>query len=393
MLSAAPPLISRLAIAFFFCSALVSAESSTHPNLSTGMDRLPVVGDQPDVVPELATDLSPDLRRKSVETALRKVADWELSRVQGQYNPDWTMGALYPGFLAVSDITGDAKYRNAMKAMGEQLQWKLGARFNFADDQVVGQTYVDLYLIAHQPIMIADTQGQLDRALKIPDEVAPLYWWADALFMAPPLWAGMYKATGNQAYLNYLDRQWWRTSDMLYDQQEHLFSRDSKYLDRKETNGKKMFWSRANGWVIAGLVRVLRSMPAEYVDRPRFLEQFNEMANKIASLQGSDGLWRPGLLNEGAFPLPETSGSAFYAYALAWGVNEGILDRATFQPVIEKAWKGLLSHVYVDGRFGCTQPVGEAPDKYKPTSSTTFGVGAFLLAGSEIARLMNARNP
>jgi unsaturated rhamnogalacturonyl hydrolase len=367
--------------------ATAASFAQSCPPGSTGMDRLPVVGDQPDIAPPLA-HLSTALKRRAVEEAIRKVADWELQRVHGQFNPDWTMGSLYTGFMAVSDATGDAKYREAMKAMGAQLKWQLGPRFNYGDDQVVGQTYLELYLRYHDPVMIAAIRDQFDRVIKTPDSTSDLFWWwCDALFMVPPAWVRMYKATGNRAYLDYVDRQWWITSSKLYDSEEHLFSRDATYLDKKESNGKKLFWSRGNGWVIAGLVRVLEYLPEDFADRPKFVAQYKEMAEKIASLQGADGLWRPGLLNPGAYPLPETSGSAFYTYALAWGVNQGILDQAVYLPVVTKAWKGLLNHVYVDGRLGCIQPIGSAPDQYKPTSSYTFGVGAFLLAGSEVDRL------
>jgi rhamnogalacturonyl hydrolase YesR len=111
------------------------------------------------------------------------------------------------------------------------------------------------------------------------------------------------------------------------------------------------------------------------------------MAAEIASLQGTDGLWRSGLLDQAAYQLPENSGSAFNAYGFAYGVNSGILDRKKYKPVVAKAWQGLLSHVYQDGRLGCIQPVGAAPGAFTATSSYVYGTGAFLLAGSEIYRL------
>ena len=353
-----------------------------------GLDRLPVVGDQPDIVPLLATDLSPELQPRAVQRAMRKVADWQLARVRGHYNTDWTMGALYTGFMAASAATGNSKYRKAMKEMGKSLHWQLGPRFNHADDNVIAQTYLELYMRHNDPVMIAAVRDQFDRALKIPpNDKDILWWWCDALFMAPPAWARLYKVTGNRTYLDYMNREWWTTSARLYDSREHLYSRDATYLKRTEANGRKLFWSRGNGWVLAGLVRVLEYMPEDYPDRPRFVTEYNEMAAAIAGLQGSDGLWRPGLLNASAYSLPEVSGSGFYTYALAWGVNHGILDSSTYTPVIARAWKGLISHIYSDGRMGCIQSVGAAPDQYKPSSSYTFGVGAFLLAGSEVNRL------
>jgi rhamnogalacturonyl hydrolase YesR len=138
---------------------------------------------------------------------------------------------------------------------------------------------------------------------------------------------------------------------------------------------------------MAGLVRVLSEMPPDYLSRLEYVVQFQQMAKEAASLQGSDGLWRPGLLDAEAYNLPENSGSAFYVYALAYGVNAGLLDRKQYRQVIERAWAGLVSHIYKDGRLGCIQPVGAAPGDYTPTSSYVFGTGAFLLAGSEVYHL------
>jgi rhamnogalacturonyl hydrolase YesR len=166
-----------------------------------------------------------------------------------------------------------------------------------------------------------------------------------------------------------------------------LFFRDASYLDKHEANGKGLFWSRGNGWVMAGLVRVLEQMPANYSSRQKYVAQYLEMAKEIASIQGSNGLWGPGLLDAQAYPLPEVSGSAFYVYALAYGVNHGLLDRPKYLPVVEKGWAGLVAHIYEDGRLGSIQPIGGAPAGYSATSSYVFGVGAFMLAGSEVDRL------
>jgi rhamnogalacturonyl hydrolase YesR len=117
------------------------------------------------------------------------------------------------------------------------------------------------------------------------------------------------------------------------------------------------------------------------------VEQFKEMAAAASKVQGEDGLWRSGLLDPKAYPLPEVSGSAFIAYSFAWGVNQGILDRKVYGAAAKKAWAGLLTHVYADGRLGCIQPVGAAPGQFKPTSSYVYGIGAFLLAGSQMDKL------
>jgi unsaturated rhamnogalacturonyl hydrolase len=204
--------------------------------------------------------------------------------------------------------------------------------------------------------------------------------------MAPPVFADMAKATGDKKYLDFMDHEWKITTDLLYDKNKHLYSRDAAWLDKHEKNGEKIFWSRGNGWVMGGIVRVLQQLPANSPLRPKYESLLKEMASEALSIQSKDGLWRPGLLDADSYPLPEISGSAFIAYALAFGVNEKILDRKTYWPAVEKAWAGMLKHVYADGRLGSIQPVGAAPGEFTETSSYVYGVGAYLLAGSEIYR-------
>jgi hypothetical protein len=205
--------------------------------------------------------------------------------------------------------------------------------------------------------------------------------------MGPPTWVRLYAATDDPRYLDFAVTNWWRTTDYLYDKDEHLFFRDSAYFQRREANGKKVFWSRGNGWVMAGLVRVLQYLPANHPDRARFEQLFKDMAEKILTCQQPDGLWRASLLDPESYPLKETSGSGFYTYALAWGVNQGLLDRAKFEPAIRKAWAALVGCVEPDGRLTHVQPVGSDPKKFADDSTAPYGVGAFLLAGSEVYRM------
>jgi unsaturated rhamnogalacturonyl hydrolase len=336
----------------------------------------------------LATDISPALKPRDVQKAMRKVADWQLRTGEVRFSADWTFAALYDGLLAASRTTGDEKYRDAVLRFAERNQWKLGPRFGHADDEAVAQSYLELDMEHPAPERVAAMKTEADKLLARPDDRAKdLWWWCDALFMAPPALARLYKVTGDQRYLDSMDREWWITSDHLYDAKFHLYSRDASYLDRHETNGAKLFWSRGNGWVLAGLARVIPYLPANYPSRAKYIAQFREMAQEVASIQGADGLWRSGLLDEAAYPNPEVSGSAFFTFAIAWGINYGLLDRPTYEPVVAKAWKGLLSHVYADGRLGSIQKIGGAPDSVQPGGSYVYGVGAFLLAGEQIEML------
>jgi unsaturated rhamnogalacturonyl hydrolase len=350
-------------------------------------------GDSPDDPGPLASGLSPAITHAAVRKAAKMVADWQLARAGPVFNQQWTFAALYDGFLAASKITGDPKYRDAMVRMGQRFDWKLlDARFPHADDMALGQTFLDLYLEQRDPVRMADAKAILDRLVVRADDPAKLlWWWCDALFMAPPALARMSEATGDRRYLDTMDREWWETSASLYDPAEHLYFRDASYFQKKQDNGQKLFWSRGNGWVMAGLVKVLEAMPKDYPDRAKYLAQYKEMAARIASIQGQDGLWRAGLLDPEAYDLPEVSGSAFFTYALAWGVNGGELDRAKFEPVVERGWAGMLTHIYADGRLGSIQPIDGQPGKFKPSASYVYGVGGFLLAASEVDRMAGAK--
>ena len=377
----APWACLALAVSFLVASLQLSAQAMT-------AGKEPVVGDAPAVALPLASDLSAKLTHRDVRHALRKVADWQLNRAEAEFNQDWTFAVLYAGFMAVPDAAGGKRYRQAMERMGEKFNWQPGPRLAHADDHVVGQTYLELYKRKHDPARMVPIRTRMEAVMQLPDDKdAPLWWWCDALFMAPPVLARLSKITGNRRYLDFMDREWWITTNLLYDRETHLYFRDATFLGKHEANGRGLFWSRGNGWVMAGLARVLEEMPEDYPSRPKYIAQFKEMAAEIASLQGKDGLWRPGLLDAQAYPLPENSGSAFFAYALAYGIRTGILDRGEYLPILEKAWAGLLAHVYQDGRIGCIQPVGKAPGDYPATASYVFGTGAFLLAGSEIDRL------
>jgi rhamnogalacturonyl hydrolase YesR len=348
----------------------------------------PLVGDTPATAGPLATDLSAALQRKDVRRAIQKVADWQLAKASQGFDRDWTFAALYAGFMAVPDVAGGKKYRDAMLQMATSFHAQPGSRIAHADDAAIGQTYLELYQLTHDPALLAPIRERMDAVMRIPDDPAkPLWWWCDALFMAPPVLAKLSRATGDAAYLDFMDHEWWITSSLLYSERDHLFFRDKSFLNAHESNGNSVFWSRGNGWVFAGLARVLAEMPQDYPTRPRYVALFRQMAVEIASLQMEDGLWRAGLLDEPAYRYPEVSGSSFFTYGFAYGINAGLLDRKKYRPAVQRAWKGLLTHVFADGRLGSIQPIGAAPGDFTPTSSYVYGTGAFLLAGSEVYRM------
>jgi unsaturated rhamnogalacturonyl hydrolase len=336
----------------------------------------------------LASELTGKLHHDAVKAAMRKVADWQLARVKDEASQDWTFATLYRGFLEASDTLHDPRYMDHVKSVAEHYHWTLGPRKTHADDQAIGQSY--LWLDAHNPDPqhVEPLRRQFDEVWRDSDDPQkPVWWWCDALFMAPPVWTHLSSITHEDKYLAYMDFEWHITASLLWDPQEHLFFRDKSYFDKREKNGAKIFWSRGNGWVMGGLVQVLTYLPENDLRRPFYVKKFRQMAEKIRTLQGRDGLWRPGLLDAAAYPYPEISGSAFFVYAMAWGIHHGLLAKAQYRPVVERGWNGLVQHIYADGRLGSIQPIGAAPGAYTPGSSYVFGVGAFLLAGSEVNEL------
>jgi rhamnogalacturonyl hydrolase YesR len=341
---------------------------------------------------------SSDITPQAVLNVMQSVANWQLAHPAREQPTGWVQGAGYAGMMALVGISGDAKYRDAMLAIAATNEWKLGSRMYMADDQCVGQMYAELYLLYHDPNMITPMREHFGAILAKPSTTSSLdfsqhghgqeLWsWCDSLFMAPPAWLRLYTATDDERYLDFAVTNWWRTTDYLYNKDEHLFFRDSTYFQKHEANGKNVFWSRGNGWVMGGLVRMLQFLPMNHPDRSRFEQLFRDMAEKILSCQQLDGLWHASLLDPDSFPIKETSGSGFFTYALAWGMNQGLLDRAKFEPAVRKGWTALTGCVDADGKLIHVQPIGADPKNFDADSTEPYGVGAFLLAGSEVYRM------
>jgi rhamnogalacturonyl hydrolase YesR len=312
-----------------------------------------------------------------------------MATAESHFNQQWTFAALYDGLLATSEATGDPRYAAAVERAATRFGWHmLDNRFPHADDEAIGRAYLDLYRAHPAAERIQNAREILDRLAARPDEPGkPVWWWCDALFMAPPVLARMSAITGDRKYVMYMDREWSITSDLLYSRQEHLFWRDTSYLKRTEKNGKPLFWARGNGWVLAGLAEVLTYIPANDPLRPKYVTLFREMAQRIAGLQNADGLWKTGLLDPETYNASEVSGSAFFTFGMAWGINNGLLDERVFLPVVGRAWAGMVQRIYESGRLGSIQPIGAAPDSFVSSSSYVYGVGGFLLAGNELRRL------
>ncbi|MDR0835838.1 MAG: glycoside hydrolase family 88 protein [Tannerella sp.] len=333
--------------------------------------------------------------KKYIQSTMLKVAEWQLNHPKEDPRR-WTNGVLYTGIVAAYETTKSKKIYQSMLDMCDSVRWKPNDRWYHADDVAISQMYIDIYRKEKKQYMIQATIDTVKKFISTPypTEGTIKWWWCDALYMAPPTMVKLGMTTKNDEFLKKSDEYYKECYDLLYNQEEHLFARDLSYVikndgqDRWEANGKKIFWSRGNAWVIGGLARVLQELPKNYPQRPFYENLFKELAARIVSLQPSDGLWRASLLDPDSYPGGEVSGSGLFCYALAWGINNKLLDKATYLPAVTKTWIGLTRCVNDEGRVGWVQPVGAEPrSNFGEDSWAAYGTGAFLLAASEVIKL------
>jgi len=337
---------------------------------------------------------------KYIHATSLKMAKWQLKNPRYACN-DWTNAVFYSGILATWQMTKSPVLYDALMAMGnDSTQWLPGDRYFHADDIAISQTFIDLYRIEKEDRMIRPTIESIDQFIEDPypvkDWEVVKWWWCDALFMGPPAMVKLGITLGDNKYLKYSDIYFKESYDLLYDKKRKLFSRALNYVvdgsqdDKFEANGEPIFWSRGNGWVMAGLAKILSELPKNYEKREFYIQLFKEMAASIVSLQPKDGLWRTSLLDPGSYPHGEVSGSSLFCYALAWGINEGIIDKVSYLPAVKKTWIALNNCIRPEGSIGWVQPIGANPDgRFSKDNWEVYGTGAFLLAASEIVKLVD----
>jgi unsaturated rhamnogalacturonyl hydrolase len=321
----------------------------------------------------------------------------------------WDVAAYHTGNMETYFLTKNENYRLYSEKWAEHNQWmgakstdKASWKYNygetddhvlFGDWQICFQTYIDLYNI-HKD------DKKIKRAIEVMEyEMSTArndyWWWADGLYMVMPVMTKLYKVTGNKLYLEKLYEYLMYANSIMYDAEEKLYYRDAKYVypKHKSAHGKKDFWARGDGWVFAGLAKVLKDLPANDAHRAEYITKYKGMAAAIKQAQQPGGYWTRSLLDSAHAPGPETSGTAFFTYGLLWGINNKYLDKKKYLPVVKKSWDYLVNTALQDdGKIGYVQPIGERaiPGQVVDRNSTSnFGVGAFLLAACEMYRYID----
>lgn len=349
-----------------------------------------------------------DTESARVRDVIRKVNDrWQATH-SPEATPFWHVAAYHTGNMEAYRLTGDPRYLEYSEKWAEHNNWS-GATSNdrkewkydygetpqhvlFGDWQICFQTYADLYTLLPDDRRIKRAREVMEYEMSTPQR--DYWWWADGLYMVMPVMTKLYNITGNPQYLDKLTEYFEYADSIMYDPEEQLYYRDAKYVypKHKSVNGKKDFWARGDGWVLAGLAKVLADMPNDYKSRPLFEKRYRELADAVVKSQQPEGYWTRSILNPEHAPGPETSGTAFFTYGLLWGINNGILKGEKYIRAAEKGWDYLSkTALQKSGDVGYVQPIGEKaiPGQVVDRNSTAdFGTGAFLLAACEYVRFL-----
>lgn len=339
-----------------------------------------------------AQNSSPSTTKTHILGIMYRVNNYQKGIAGDSEGRNWKTGTWYTGVMAFYKATGDSTLLQQAISWAQNNEWKVGNEWIYPANRLTCvQTYLEIFRIRHDSTMIRDAVDYMNSQITRTEPAYLSGWdYVDALYVGAPAYAILGNITGQKKYYDFMNRVFWEVADQLLDEDENLFYRDSeaRFIE-KSKNGKKVIWSRGNGWAIASLPRILENMPDEAPAQKKYTELLGKMAASLANCQGQDGLWRCNLADADEFPVPETSGTAFFTYALAWGINRGILDSVRYTPVVLKAWDGLCKAVNEEGKVCWGQSVARGPGTVSEEDSGEYVSGAFLLAGSEMFQLLS----
>jgi unsaturated rhamnogalacturonyl hydrolase len=312
----------------------------------------------------------------------------------------WTRAVYYEGLMALYSIDKQKGYYDYAVQWGEKHNWDLrgGSATRNADNQCCGQTYIDLYKIDQKEERIKAIKASVDNM--VASDKKDDWNWIDAIQMAMPVFARLGSLYNDTSYFTkmydlYAFARNNHGGNGLYNAADGLWWRDKDFVSPyKEPNGANCYWSRGNGWVLAALARTLQVLPKSDAHYSEYLQDFKTMSAALLKLQRPDGFWNVSLHDPTHFGGKETSGTALFTYGFAWGINNGVLDKKTFKPTVQKAWNAMVKDaVHPDGMLGFVQGTGKEPKDGQPVSYDhipdfeDYGLGCFLLAGTEVYRL------
>lgn len=371
-----------------------------------------------------AITLSSQLSPNEVQQVAEQVANWQLAQFDIRSNkmrPEkrpsgipngWMYATLHIGLWRWAVEIDDPAYKQTVLNLSLLNGFKLGPRVYHADDHAVGDVYLSLYNAYGGEEKLRPTMDYLTQVVESPDTrsfdfeikqrdvhefehrtfkdpwCTRRWCWADAAFMSPPVFAHLSQITSDPRFVDFMHREFWEMTDYLFDTDYGLFLRDSRYFKRKDDQGRPIFWGRGNGWVLAGIARILEFVDNNDPNYQRYADLFVQMSNTLLRYQNTDGSWPSSLLEAGDDAHSETSATGLLAFALAWGVNNELLPSTKFRPAIERAWDSIVTNIEPNGKVGFVQQVAFAPGSAKQADTQLYGSGAVLLAAAEIHQML-----
>lgn len=312
----------------------------------------------------------------------------------------WTRAVYFEGLMALYSIYPENRYYDYAYNWGDGFKWgmrKDETTTRNADNYACAQTYIDLYRLTPKPEMLTKTISNANMLVNTPQ--IDDWTWIDAIQMGMPVLAKMSALTGDQRYNEKAWKMYEWTRDSiaggLFNKKEGLWWRDKDFVPPyKEPNGKNCYWSRGNGWVVAALARVLQELPQNDPHRATYIQDLKAILDAALKCQREDGFWNVSLHDDSNFGGKETSGTALFVYGMAWGINNGILEREKYLPSLTKAWNAIVNEaVHPNGYIGYVQGTGKEPKDGQPVTYDSkpdfddYGTGCVLLAGSEVYKL------
>ena len=355
------------------------------------------------------------LDKQAIKAMMDRVNKYQFENPWQEFDDNWIRGTYYTGVMACYSSTGDKAYLDQCEAFCQSINWKLPALPPWkggsgANLLTCGQTMLECYMVEKKKYKIESIIAHLeDPEIRNPVSNS-LEWYfeagrryVDGLFTGPPTLAMLYSITGKDKYLQWMETFFWDVYGKLYDIEENLFYRDHRFFpDCMEQRindpawegnhqvtaaDKKVLWSRGNGWAFAGIARILKYLPRDHPSYKRYEQVFKNMAGSLANRQSEEGFWYPNLADPDHIPLKETSGTSFFIYGFAYGINTGLLDKNEYLPIVEKAWKSVCDAVSEEGKVQWGQKVGDRPVMLSADDSHEYVSGTFLLAASEVYKL------
>ncbi len=330
------------------------------------------------------------ISKRNITSAARKLFQWHSENLKYYYGKNsWSTSTFYIGAIESYNIFKDTVYYTATEEWLSRSNWEIQISLNndLADYHAKGQVLIEYARINNNDTILYGLKNKIDSIIynNVPSE--EFWWWADALFMSPPVFSNFGDLYNQERYFMYLNKSFWQVYDRLFDQEYQLFYRDKRFINIKNTTGEKIFWLRGNGWVIAGILRILEYLPPEDPYYIKYINLLKNMSEALIYFQQEDGLWRTNLLDATEYPGKESSGSALICYALAKGINMGILQEKVYSNAVINAWNGLRSCIINDMYLGFVQPPSFKPEPVQPNNYEDFAAGAFLLAATEVYKM------